>query len=64
MSGRKAYSGLSQDFVLLIGERASYPGIANAPFSMHLTLDMPERFFSMLRFEIWGKLDVLRLEIE
>jgi len=48
---RKAKSGLSQDFVLLTGEREE-----NAPFSMHLITNEPlyisvEQILPMLRFE-------------
>jgi hypothetical protein len=52
-----------------MGERTSYPRIANAPFSMYLStkesLDMPvERFLASIRFEYRSKLDDLGLEID
>jgi hypothetical protein len=54
---------------LLTGERASYPGIDNVPFSIHLTavepLDVPvERFLASLRFEQREKLEQLGIEID
>jgi hypothetical protein len=57
-----------QSSALLTGGRASYPWIANAPFSTYLRgnnpLDMPiEGFLGSLRFEHRNKLDQLGIEI-
>ncbi len=65
---RVQYRPLPQCAAFLTGERASYPGIANVPFSMYLRsnelLGVPlEQFLDSIRFQQWGKLDQLVIEI-
>ena len=63
------YRPLTRSQALLTGERASYPEIANTPFSIHLrgndSLDMPvEGLLGPPRFEHKRKLDQLVVAME